>query len=166
MAFNPRCLVQNAMGVPAQIQKPFRHDDAGNEGGGTGTESLAQRNVVNDLQIDRRKRAINPGRRRKSGLPDQIVIFGGNQMRISPTGPDGKLVRDRKPALQKNVQCNGEGVESRADVRAGPRDTKPDNCGQGSIIQLWPAVSKSRSDSCAPTSPLYGSPAGCGRCSL
>lgn len=104
MALDPRRLIQNTKGLPPQSQEEIRNHYAGGEGRRGRSESLTQRNLIVDMQVDRREViALEVAGDPQGSLPDQIVGGFRDGRRIASGDTNGEFRRLAEGTLQRDV---------------------------------------------------------------
>ena len=121
MAFQAGGFVENAQGLPAELQQFVGDHHPGGERRRARSHALAQRNLVVDVQFDGRHGQAVGLRHGERGLPDQVVGVAGNGGRIAAGGVNGERLAAAEPAGEVDAQGQPEGVETRPQVGAGGR---------------------------------------------
>ena len=92
MPFDARGFVEDSSGPPSESEQAVRDHDAGRQGRGARAQPLAQRNVVADIQFDRRQRSVDIASHLQRGLPDQVRLVTRDLARIPAGHTDRQAV--------------------------------------------------------------------------
>ena len=111
MALDARGLVENPQRLPFQSEQFVGDDHARRQRGGARSQPFADRNLVSRCRArspaaSRRTSAATPQR----GLPDEVVLGGGNLIRVPPARADDELLR-----------CAGTGTRGRCPAPSPAR---------------------------------------------
>ena len=82
------------------------------------SHALADRNIVLNVELNRRHLDALCLRHGLSRLPDQVIGAGGNGWRITAPGPDTKGIALLETAGQVYAECQTERIKARAEIGA------------------------------------------------
>jgi hypothetical protein len=108
--------------VPVAFKQDGGDDDTGDEGGGAGAESFAERDLIEHAQLDGgegKSFALGDG---EGGLPDEVVGRGGDVGGVAAFDIDAEVFGGFEEAVEVKAEREAEGVEARTEVGAGGGD--------------------------------------------
>src|SRR6185437_436492 len=122
MAFDAGSFVENASGLPAEIEKARSDNHPRGNGGGARSKSFAEGNFVGDKEIGRSKRAAFALRDVERGLPDEVIFADRNKRGIASFAANREPRGGRKTAGEIYLESDAQGIEAGAQISAGGRD--------------------------------------------
>jgi hypothetical protein len=112
----------DAVIFPAQMPEMHSQRDPSQAGGGGRSATSADRNLVFDVDAQRRDLAILRFEDLAVGGDDEVILHAGADLRVAAVGRDEEVRRALGTQAEVEIQGEGGGVKSRAQIGGGRRE--------------------------------------------